>query len=167
MVKICVLSDSHNDCEEALNAVDREKPDIVIHLGDGVVDLHRIEREHPELKVFGVSGNCDPSQAYPYYQNLKFEEVKVFITHGQKFNVKNDASLFELCCKAMENDADLVLFGHTHHAFVDRKLCMDIMNPGTIGCGRDLSYGIVQIDGKKIKCELKHLDNKGVGKYGR
>lgn len=167
MVKICVLSDSHNHCDEALNAVEKEMPDVVIHLGDGVTDLHRIERAHPELKTYGVSGNCDPSQAYPYYQNLKFEGVKVFITHGQKFNVKNDSSLLELCCKAMEYDADLILFGHTHRAHVDRKLCMDIMNPGTIGCGRDLSYGIVLIDGKTVKCELRRIDSKGIGKFGR
>ena len=167
MTKLCVFADSHGYIDEALNAVASEAPDMVFHLGDGATDIRRLERLYPEMPVYCVSGNCDASQAYPYYQNIKVEGVKIFATHGQKFNVKNDASLLELCSKAMEYDADVVLFGHTHHALIERKLCMDIMNPGTIGCGKELSYGVLTIGGRSVKCEIKSVSSNGVGKYRR
>ena len=39
MTKICVFSDSHGNSENMIQAIEMEKPDIVIHLGDGAGDM--------------------------------------------------------------------------------------------------------------------------------
>ena len=40
-------------------AVRAEKPDLVIHLGDGEGDLYRLEQSFPGLGIENVAGNCD------------------------------------------------------------------------------------------------------------
>jgi hypothetical protein len=143
--------------EQAIRVMELEKPDRGIHLGDCAADAGILERQFPDVRIDCVLGNVDRMQAAPKFQTLQIEQTKVFLTHGHLFNVKYDRSLLELCAKATEYDANVVLFGHTHRALVDRRLCMDIMNPGTIGSGNRLSYGILTIDGKKVVCELRRL----------
>lgn len=161
MTKICVFSDSHGSFEHAASIIDSEKPDAVYHLGDGTSDVRLLERRFPALKILCVSGNMDASGADPTERLEKVENVKIFLAHGHTYNVKNDTMLHDLCARAMERDARVVLFGHTHHALLDRKLGMDIMNPGTIGCGEEHTYGVLTIDGKTAVCEVKPVETDG------
>ena len=167
MTKICVFSDSHGNSENMIQAIEMEKPDIVIHLGDGAGDMSDVHIQFPELTTYGVAGNCDGVSAMPVYRQIKVEKRRIFATHGHLFDVKNP-SLMTLCTKAMEVDAHIVLFGHTHTMFSDRKLCMDIMNPGTIGVGTNISYGVLLIDGWDVKTELHMIDGaSGISEYLR
>ena len=61
-MKLLILSDSHREMEYMRDAVRRERPDAVIHLGDLVPDADRLAEEFPGLPVLSVRGNCDFSQ---------------------------------------------------------------------------------------------------------
>ena len=71
--------------------------------------------------------------------------------------MKTDSSYWELRCAAMEADADIVLFGHTHVPFKDRSLGMEVLNPGSIGVGKEPTYGLVTIDSGLVTTAIKHL----------
>ena len=58
-MKLLILSDSHREMEYMRDAVRRERPDAVIHLGDLVPDADRLAEEFPGLPVLSVRGNCD------------------------------------------------------------------------------------------------------------
>lgn len=160
MTRICVFSDSHGHFDHAVPIIETEKPDMVLHLGDSTLDVRVIERVYPTLKICCVTGNDEPNRTEPEIRELNVEKTKIFMTHGHLFNVKNDKELAQLREVAMERDVDVVLFGHTHRAYYGRHGWSDFMNPGTIGSGDELTYGVLTIDGKTVAWELKHIDGK-------
>ena len=48
-MKLLILSDSHREMKYMCDAVRRERPDAVIHLGDLVPDADRLAQEFPGL----------------------------------------------------------------------------------------------------------------------
>ena len=158
MSTICVFSDSHGSSENMLRAIEKESPDRVFFLGDGAADIAAVAKKHPQLTVYTVRGNCDAHSAAPIILRATVDGKKFFATHGHTFDVKTDATFGELCSAAMEADAEVVLFGHTHVPFKDRRLCMEILNPGPIGSNTAApSYGIVRIENGTICTELRTL----------
>ena len=78
-MKLLILSDSHREMEYMRDAVRRERPDAVIHLGDLVPDADRLAEEFPGLPVLSVRGNCDFSQPPRAEELLRtFEGVKIW-----------------------------------------------------------------------------------------
>ena len=62
-MRIAVFSDSHGVKEPMLAAIEEQKPDMVLHLGDYV-------RDAEENLLFNADG------------------VRIFMTHGHRYNVK-------------------------------------------------------------------------------
>ena len=58
-MKILVFSDSHGVKEPMLAAIEEQKPDMVLHLGDYVRDAEAIAAYFPSLDLRYVRGNCD------------------------------------------------------------------------------------------------------------
>lgn len=58
-VKVLVFSDSHGYNMAMAYAIEREKPDAVIHLGDHTDDADDIRRAFPALTIYNVRGNND------------------------------------------------------------------------------------------------------------
>ena len=157
MKKICVFSDSHGSGEGMELAVRAERPDLVIHLGDGERDLYRLEKLFPSLRIENVRGNCDWQSPALWTLRLTVEGKRIFAVHGHAHEVKRDPSLARLKKAALEDGADIVLFGHTHSACVIRDGGMDIMNPGSIGEGAARTYGVIVVDGGVVKMELRRV----------
>lgn len=155
MTKIFVFSDSHGEVDNMIRVIDEYKPEMVIHLGDHSSDCDELIKRFPELRITGVRGNCDYRSAAPELRKLFIDGKLMFITHGHNYNVKSGYT--RVCYAAMEADADILLFGHTHIAYRDCGLGMDIMNPGSIGRGARPSYGVIVIDGDEVKTELVYI----------
>ncbi|MEA4826525.1 MAG: YfcE family phosphodiesterase, partial [Clostridium sp.] len=100
---IGVVSDTHRD-ETALKKVVEEikNLDVVIHLGDNVVDAEEI-KDLINNKIVYVKGNCDIMANEPTELIEEFHGVRILITHGHKYNVKN--TLTELKCRAQQLEA--------------------------------------------------------------
>ena len=113
-MKVCVFSDSHGVPDNMLHAVYVEEPDAVIHLGDGERDLKAMRRRYPNLTVYAV---C-------------LEGVRVFAVHGHRHDVKYDQGLDYLLRSAAHEDADVILFGHTHVPYCETRDGVLVLNPG-------------------------------------
>lgn len=157
-MRILVISDSHGKYISVEKVLLREpQAEIVIHLGDGAFDLLDCKDDFPEKMFVAVRGNCDFGTELPLSELRSFSGVRIFFTHGHMYEVK--FGLPKLINTAMYNEADIVLFGHTHNAVVDYIDGLHIMNPGSLGAGySQCSYGIIDITDAGIVCSIKEFD---------
>lgn len=153
-MRIGVISDTHRSiCSiEQLGDMVRGL-DMLIHLGDNVDDISIIEKYY-KGKIINVRGNCDFSTSTPYD---RIEEVcgkKIFLTHGHKYGVKEN--LLKLRYKALEADATIVLYGHTHIGQIDFEEGIWYINPGSVSEPRDgaRSFAIINIEKESIETNL-------------
>lgn len=150
-MKILVVSDTHRNLEKMAMAVELEKPDLVLHLGDHDADAEALSRQMPNLPICYVKGNCDSFSDTPTEYEHHFQGVKIFATHGHKYSVKN--GLLSLQYAAMERGANVALFGHTHCAYCQEHNGLWMMNPGACG-GYRASYGLVEIENGMVNCRI-------------
>lgn len=152
-MKLLVLSDSHGQMEPMRLAIKRENPDTVIHLGDYITDCDHLSRELGLLPVVGVRGNCDFGHADRQEQWLcTLEGIRIFAVHGHRYGVKQGLLRAELA--ARQQEAQLLLFGHTHQPYCECYEGLWLLNPGACS-GRRPSYGVVTIENGGIECRLE------------
>ena len=156
-MKFIVFSDSHGDVDHMIRAVRLENPAMCFFLGDGEYDLTRLQRRFPSLPVNAVRGNCDLRSTLPRALTCAAGGVRIFATHGHLFGVKHDPIYRELCEAALAENADVVLFGHTHEPFRDRTMGMELLNPGSIGPTTRPSYGLILLDGDRVETAVRYL----------
>ena len=149
-MKLLIFSDSHGNLENMVRTVERERPHMILHLGDGWRDARQLRDRFPEIPLYQVPGNCDFRSAEPPEQLLTVQGKRIFLCHGHTYGVKT--SLLQAGFAAEERELDLFLFGHTHKPLVDKRGKTLFLNPGSIGDFRP-SYGIVtladgMLDGK-------------------
>ena len=145
-MRIGVISDTHG----IISSIERlgceiKGLDVLIHLGDNVDDISLI-RKHYKGEIINVKGNCDLSTNTP---NDRVEEIclkKIFLTHGHRYSVKE--GLAKLRYKALETEADIVLYGHTHIGKIDFEEGIWYINPGSVSLPRDgaRSFAIITIN---------------------
>ena len=145
-MRIAVFSDSHGVKEPMLAAIEEQKPDMVLHLGDYVRDAEAIAAYFPSLDLRYVRGNCDAYSRSDAEENLLFnaDGVRIFMTHGHRYNVK--LGYESLANAAHFSGAQLALFGHTHEADFLRMGDVTLFNPGSAGMGRQ-TYGSIRHSG--------------------
>ena len=56
---------------------------------------------------------------YPFGICLEIENKRILMVHGHNHNV--NFSMFKLFLFGKENNCDLVLFGHTHKQFIEKR----------------------------------------------
>lgn len=155
MERILVLSDSHGNVDNMVEAVKNTEPDRIIHLGDCFADARKLHSRFLELPMDQVPGNCDWHDG-PVEQILDIEGMKILICHGHTYNVKMDYLTLKMA--ALEKKVHMALFGHTHSVFYDYNNGLRMMNPGSIGApkwGIPPSYGIVTVDGSRRMIDMK------------
>lgn len=180
--RILIVSDSHGNSENIRLAIDRERPDMLIHLGDieddpGLVRewLDEAAREYnskeedrislPVPAVF-IQGNCDRYGGSELKQTAVFEVNghRFFCTHGHRQGVGFGPE--GLIYSALENDCDIAIYGHTHIPDDDTFVGeldgneIRILNPGSISLprgGSSKSYMVMTFDGDDYSVELKCL----------
>jgi putative phosphoesterase len=128
-------------------------PDAVFHLGDGYKDLRGLGLMYPDIGVYAVGGNCDFHCDMPAFKVADIQGVRIFMTHGHTYKVKNGLHL--LTAAARSFDSDIVLFGHTHTEYCEVRQGMTVINPGSIGYSG--SYGILTITNGKASYESREL----------
>lgn len=131
-MQVLLFSDSHGNIRNMVNAVNKSgKIDVVIHLGDCVSDILRVQELYGNMHFEFVQGNNDWVRGYQLEKCLDIEGKRIYITHGHQYNVKYDYQ--RIVAKGHAISADAVFFGHTHEPeefFSDGMLAL---NPGSIG----------------------------------
>lgn len=126
-MKILITSDNHGDHEALVNLVLKAGDDIdlFIHCGDS-----ELSEDDTIWGIFHtVRGNTDHGN-YKDAISLNTPEGKVVVTHGHLYGVKQN--LKKLVALAKENQADVIMYGHTH-VMDDQEIDgIKIINPGSI-----------------------------------
>ena len=154
-MKLLVFSDSHGVLPYMESAVRLHHPDWVLHLGDCVKDFTALQSLFPSLPMEHVPGNCDYGADGPFTKLLELEGVRIMMTHGHRYGVKS--GYLGVLCAAREQQADILLFGHTHYAECFQEGPLWVMNPGAAGQG---SYGIITLSQDGIQCCLERQNGK-------
>ncbi len=147
-MKVIIVSDSHGNFGILKRIVEQEDPfDLMVHLGDGLDEVYRIQRLM-EFRLDAVSGNNDPPGLAPEYLLLKFGKRRLLFTHGNSYQVNQSLNILYQTAKGLK--ANIVFYGHTH-CYNDCQLRrIRFLNPGTV-----CSY--LSKESSYIKMEL--LDN--------
>lgn len=152
MIRILVFSDTHGDTSRASEII-KNTPGVngVIHLGDIERDYIKLKKEFENIPFYGVVGNNDLFSSLKKEELLKIGEKNIFITHGHEY-IRGYSNIDSLIYKGMEENADVVLFGHTHVPLFEKESNMLIANPGSLTLPRvgDRSYGVIEIENGKI-----------------
>ena len=149
-MRVLVVSDSHGYIGKFLQVLEEINPDVLIHLGDGFKDCDKIRVQFPQLEVHQVCGNCDVCMDGTNEQLLELGGVRMFLCHGHTRGVKE--SLLNACYAAESKEAQLLLFGHTHHPLHQKAGELTILNPGSIGY--DGRYALLDIEKGFLRCNL-------------
>ena len=156
-MKAAVFSDSHGNTSLMEEAVRRTRPDVIIHLGDHDRDAVSLRQSFPEIPLYSVCGNCDMMPLSPARDVVPLGPVKAFITHGHLYSVKF-GRVDSLVYAAMEQGAQIALFGHTHETYNEQLGGVHVINPGTAGKGRHLTWALLEVfDNGGVYCAIKDL----------
>lgn len=151
-MKCLVFSDSHGSSYYMNRAIEMH-PDaeVIFFLGDGLSDIERVSESYPEKAFLAVRGNNDYSSVFRNSQVMKVDSItlegkKILFTHGDLYSVKYSRSF--LIGLGVREEADIVLFGHTHipmECYVsDAARPLYLFNPGSIS-GASATYGVINI----------------------
>lgn len=159
-MKALVFSDTHGRTLEMLQAIDKEQPDMVLHLGDCVPDVDDIANVFDGLPVRNVCGNNDWSSDAPESMIVTLGGVRVFLTHGHLFNVRRNRNM--LVREARRNHCAVALYGHTHQTELGQYGEVLVCNPGSISMPyfEPPSYLRLTAGFGRIKPELVFLKKK-------
>lgn len=141
---IVVISDTHN----SYSSMDKVKEmintaEVLIHLGDNIKDVKYLTEDfHGE--VYSVKGNCDFVECGLKEQVVEVRGKRFFITHGDRYGVKQGFT--SIYFKGKELGVDGVLFGHTHQKIVSEENGLWIINPGSPALPKDGSRSIAFIE---------------------
>lgn len=155
-MKWLVLSDSHGNLDGMKKAVEEEKPDRILHLGDVSRDAERLQAAFPTIPVEMVRGNCDGWYGEaPEERELSFRGKKVWMCHGHTYHVKLGIGMFT--SEARAKDAAVALYGHTHEPTCFREGPLWIMNPGTCSGYPRATYGVIEERDGEPYCRLEKV----------
>ena len=152
-MKLLVLSDTHRSLGFAYEAIEKESPDAVVHLGDHLSDAEDLSFAFQEPEFYSVPGNCDYAPSVRQSLLLELAGVRVFLTHGHLFGVKS--GLDTLAAAAKDLGAQLALFGHTHQALLEERNGVTLLNPGTAGRLGRSSYAVAELKNGSFSCRLE------------
>jgi putative phosphoesterase len=129
--------------------------ELILHAGDvgGSSVLDELRTIAP---VRAVYGNTD-APGDPLLEarlDLMLGSVTVHVSHGHELGSPTPARLLEIY------DADVIVYGHTHKALVDRSSGRLVINPGAAGPRRfnlKPSVARLTIDGARADVEILTL----------
>lgn len=151
MTRILVFSDSHGHTKNMFKIIEKiPGVNAIIHLGDIARDVVEMKEKFPLIPIYSVKGNNDFNFLLPQDQLIELDGFKIFITHGHLY--LNSFEIDRLKRIAIEKEASIALYGHTHIA--DYEVCQSRIyaNPGSISKPRsgECSYGIIEIENGKL-----------------
>ena len=159
-MNIMVVSDDHgrDDFEKAYKlAVSKYSHiDAVIHAGD----TGRFDNSYYESicgpMFYAVAGNNDFNNN-KRAMLLKFEGRTIFVTHGHRYNVYNGTTALEYA--ALENGADIAIFGHTHVPYHHKDNDLIVINPGSLAGIRsaEKSFAVLELGDDDTKVKFYYL----------
>ena len=107
-------------------------------------------------EVYAVSGNMDDysiKATLPSVLRIKIEEVNIGLIHGWGGHFGLREKIFKVF---INDDLDLICYGHTHSSFFAKEHGVYFFNPGSI-YGQTQTLGILEINKKEIVANIVEL----------
>ena len=164
---ILTVSDSHGNVA-ALTTVLRwaynAHIDAAVFLGDGYEDLGLASAYAAfALPWHAVRGNGDFTSPVPDNMILEIAARKCFLTHGNRYNVREGCKT--IAAAARNAGAEAALFGHTHIPYCATVDGMFLLNPGSISrprSGTDCTFAVMECpDSGPFAARFFRLVNRG------
>ncbi len=168
MKKILIVSDTHGQSDLMHELIRLVKPlDMLVHCGDvGYAGADRELMLCADCPVYIVNGNNDYGCGYPATESFEVAGRRVLVTHGHRQRVYFDLnSLFYF---ALENNADIVMFGHLHMPLVAQEKGVTFINPGSLTLPRQAnrlpSYIMMTVtDSNEIEYAIRYVSFNDTG----
>ncbi|MFD2618101.1 metallophosphoesterase family protein [Terrilactibacillus laevilacticus] len=164
-MKLIITSDSHGLTDELMDLVKRHQDaDAFIHCGDS-----ELTPDSSQMAPYiAVKGNCDFRGDFPEFVVKSLEGLNVFVTHGHLVGVKQ--SPMNLIYKALEQEAQIACFGHTHVAVAFKEGNCVFINPGSLLLPRNSAYRTyvvcdVSPDHKEINVQYMDIHGQPVDEF--
>lgn len=172
MKKILVIADTHMPrfgkkipriILKYINEVD-----LIIHAGDFQTKKVYETFSHYK-KVIAVQGNNDDlklNEILPKRLIFDIEDIKVGIFHGHGLALgiyKGSNTLNRTKNEFLNDDVDLIIFGHSHIPFKEEIDSVMYFNPGSPTNKRrqpQYSFGILKVNGKTFEINHVFFDDK-------
>lgn len=172
-MKLLIVSDSHGAAPRLEQALERERPDVLIHLGDGWQDARSLLERCPCLMaaageeeieaaaaqgktaLLQVPGNCDVRPEDPPQRCLSLCGCRLLVCHGHTYGVKTGLQAAWETAQRLELDG--FFFGHTHRPLVQRQGRTLFVNPGSIGQSLRPTYAVVQAQAGRLEGQIAAL----------
>ena len=154
IMKCLCFSDSHGSSLGMRRALAMHRDaEVIFFLGDGLSDFEELIYDRTRAYI-AVRGNWDVNGILGDQMVKKTDSItllghRIFLTHGDLYGVKYGTSGVEKL--AVDHNADIVLFGHTHQRFEKYFPTEEggyyLFNPGSIGGGFGIkpTYGVINI----------------------
>ncbi len=165
-MKVLVISDTHAFTSVIDGLIRAENPDVLFHLGDFQADLKFSELKN-SIPVYSVIGNCDD-----YYSSsltpgaeicVDLEGVRIFALHGHTRGMRQDIN--RGIYAALEKEANVLLYGHTHIPMWDNIEGLTVVNPGTARARAvdNPTYAILNIENGKVSGRIYPVLKEHIG----
>ena len=158
-MKILIVSDTHRSHEELAQALKLEKPDRLIHLGDGEGCEEEIARMAGcPLNI--IAGNNDFFTMLEQEEEIMLGKYRVLLTHGHYYYVSTGLEAIKR--EALGRGCDIVMFGHIHRPLLEQDGQVLVLNPGSIAYPRQPgprpSYLVMEVDPQgEAEFEIRYL----------
>jgi uncharacterized protein len=136
----------------------------VLHLGD-MTDLLAVPLFEAIAPFDAVAGNNDGAairERFGRRKVVRVEDVRIGMVHGDG---RRGTTTSRALAAFEEDEADVILFGHSHLPFVARRGRLLIANPGSPTDKRMnplYSYAILTVDGGSARVDLKFYASRAV-----
>lgn len=147
--RVAVLSDSHGILRPEVLEIVR-KAELALHAGD-IADQRTFDRLKAVNKVIAVRGNADGEWAGSLPDEAFFElhGKKIYMVHNRK---KASAKM---------DEADIVIFGHSHKYEEKSNNGRLLLNPGSCGAsrfGRPLTMALLEFGAENGDFAVQRVD---------
>lgn len=142
-MKIGIIADSHDNLpmiDKAIDRLNREKVDLVLHAGDYIAPFAVRRFKELEARLIGVFGNNDGDQFLLRKQFKALEAAEIrnsfaeILMDGVKIGLLHGEHNELLKSLANADFFDVLVHGHSHQAKITKKGNTVILNPGEV-CG--------------------------------
>lgn len=139
-MKIGIMADSHDnivDIKKALEVFEKEKVDLILHAGDFVAPFALIPISSVNCKFVAVFGNNDGekeglTRAIKGFWGEVSEPPYVFELERKRFMLTHEAPE-NILAKAVSENLDYLIYGHTHESLIEQGRECIVINPGECG----------------------------------
>ena len=167
--RVALVSDTHGDLDPRIvEVVGRCR--LVVHAGDigNVAVLDTLAQ--PDRRVIAVRGNNDVAAKWDPGEHQRLERLpweavlslsggRLVVIHGHQIMGMERRHVW---LRERHPDARVVVYGHTHRRWIDRRARPWIVNPGVAGRSRTFggpSLVVIDVAGERWRLRTVHFDS--------